>query len=264
VSGTLSEFLRCRRARLHPADVGLPTGPRRRQTPGLRREELATLAGVSVDYYTRLEQGRDTNPGTAILDALASALRLSAEERAHLYHLAAGGSYPAPTKHVIRQGLRLLLESIRPTPAWILDRTGTVLATNPEGARLLPGIEDWPAARRNITRYVFTHPYARTVFVSWDQVAEACVADLRSNPSDDELVTELSAASDEFTTLWRRYDVRTNRGGARIFYDPTVGRFELTTEILTGTDGLRFVAFQAAPGTSGHRALVLLSLADPA
>jgi transcriptional regulator with XRE-family HTH domain len=261
VSGTLGEFLRNRRARLRPSDVGLPAGTGRRQTPGLRREELATLAGVSVDYYARLEQGRDTNPGTAVLDALASALRLAAEERAHLYRLAAGRSRSVPTKHVVRQGLRLLLESVRPTPAWVLDRIGTVLATNAEGARLVPGIEDWPPARRNITRYVFTHPNARTVFVSWDRVAEACVADLRSGPGDDGLIAELSAASDEFAALWRRYDVRANRGGERAFYDPAVGHFELTTQILTGTDGLRFVAFQAAPGSPGHEAVVLLSLA---
>jgi hypothetical protein len=146
-------------------------------------------------------------------------------------------------------------------PAWVLDQVGTILASNPEGAGLLPGIEDWPPARRNIIRYAFTHAYARTALVSWLQVAEACVADPRSGPGDDNLVADLCATSDEFAALWQRCDVRANRGGARTFYHPSVGRFELTTEILTDSDGLRFVAFQAPPGSPGHQAAVLLSLA---
>ncbi|MGW4111003.1 helix-turn-helix domain-containing protein [Actinosynnema sp. NPDC004786] len=133
--GELGEFLRSRRGRVRPADVGLPAGVGRRQTPGLRREELAALAGVSVDYYTRLEQGRDTNPGAAVLHALASALRLGDDERAHLHALARLASGPAPSgAGAPRPGLLHLLEAVRPTAAYVLDQVSTVLAVNPEGA----------------------------------------------------------------------------------------------------------------------------------
>jgi transcriptional regulator with XRE-family HTH domain len=270
--GALGEFLRNRRGRIGPAEVGLPAGTTRRQTPGLRREELAALAGVSIDYYIRLEQGRDTNPGAAILDALASALRLDSDEREHLHSLARNaasrGTPRTPRAATARPGLLQLLETVRPTPAYVLDPTSNILAANPEGGQLMAGIDTWPPVRRNVVRYVFTHPAARTVFVSWQRMAEDCVAHLRTvaatDPGSPELaalVTELSATSPEFAQLWQHYDVRVKSGSRRTFQHPAVGQFELTSEILTAVDGQRFVAFQAAPGSTDHDAITLFAMA---
>ncbi|MCE6998844.1 helix-turn-helix transcriptional regulator [Saccharothrix sp. S26] len=249
--GELGEFLRSRRGRVRPADVGLPEGVGRRQTPGLRREELATLAGVSVDYYTRLEQGRDTNPGAEVLHALASALRLGDDERAHLHALAGQVPGPAPLgSGAPRPGLLHLLEAVRPTAAYVLDQVSTVLAVNPEGARLMPGLSE----RDNLVRYVFTDPRAREVFVAWGDMARDCVAHLRTvaavdptRPALTALVAELSAACAEFADLWRHYDVKVKTGSRRTFRDDTGHTFDLTSEILTAPDGQRLAVFRPTP-----------------
>jgi transcriptional regulator with XRE-family HTH domain len=262
----LGDFLRNRRGRIGPAEVGLPPGAGRRQTPGLRREELAAIAGVSVDYYIRLEQGRDTNPGAAVLAALASALRLDPDEREHLQRLAraaAGHTTGVRTlPATARPGLRQLLETVRPAPAYVLSSGSDILAENPEGLALLPGLAGWPRARRNIVRYVFLHPAARDVIVSWRRMAEDCVAHLRTVPDGETraIVAELRAASPDFAQLWRDYDVRTKSGARRAFQHPGVGRVELVSEVLSVADGQRLVVFQAAPGTPDHDALTLLTL----
>ncbi|NUT47987.1 MAG: helix-turn-helix domain-containing protein [Saccharothrix sp.] len=250
--GVLGEFLRSRRGRVRPADVGLPAGIGRRQTPGLRRAELAALAGVSVDYYTRLEQGRDTNPGPEVLHALASALRLGEDERAHLDALARAGSGVATPRlgaGEARPGLLHLLEAVRPAAAYVLDQVSTVLAVNPEGARLMPGVLE----RGNLVRYVFTEPCAREVFVEWADMARDCVAHLRTvaaadpaSPALAALVAELSASSAEFAELWRHYDVMVKSGSRRTFTSPT-GPITLTSEILTAADGQRLAVFRPTP-----------------
>lgn len=260
---TLGEFLRNRRGRIRPADVGFPPRTGRRQTPGLRREELAALAGVSVDYYIRLEQGRDTHPSAGVLDALATALRLDDDERTHLHALT---KPPAKNKasKVARPELLKLLEVVRPAPAYVLTPTSDILAANPEGEAVLVGISRWPPQGRNLVRYVFTQPEARGVFVSWRQMAEDCVAHLRTvttGPELDALVNDLIADSAEFAELWQHYDVRVKSGARRTFEHPAVGRFELTSEILTAPDGQRFAVFQAAANTPDADALTLLSMA---
>jgi transcriptional regulator with XRE-family HTH domain len=260
---TLGEFLRNRRGRIGPAEVGLPPGTGRRQTPGLRREELAALAGVSVDYYIRLEQGRDTNPGTGVLDALATALRLDDDERAHLYALTRPATH-RKTATAARPELLKLLEVVRPAPAYVLTQTSDILAANPEGEATLVGITRWPRDARNLVRYVFTHPEAHRVFVSWQRMAEDCVAHLRTVPAGPELdavVNALAADSTDFAELWQHYDVRVKSGARRTFEHPAVGRFELTSEILTAPDGQRFAVFQATPNTPDADALTLLSMA---
>jgi transcriptional regulator with XRE-family HTH domain len=211
----MAEFLRIRRGRLAPQDVGLPPGPAARRTPGLRREEVAVLAGVSVDYYARIEQGRETAPSDGVLDALARALRLTGDEHAHLLALAdrAAGRSPRGGRtgpRPARTGLRLLLESVRPSPAYVLDEVNDVLAANPEGLALMPGLGDPPAGRRNTIRYTFLHPAARTVFADWDRVARNSVAHLHTaEPTAPDrvatLVAELSAAGGEFAALWGRH-----------------------------------------------------------
>ncbi|WP_218018278.1 helix-turn-helix domain-containing protein [Nocardia shimofusensis] len=268
----LAEFLRSRRGLLGPAEVGLPAGPGLRRTPGLRREELAVLAGVSVDYYTRIEQGRETAPSDAVLDALAAALRLTADEHDHMLAIAdrvAGrtsrrrSSPPQPA----RPGLLLLLESLRPCPAYLLDEINNVVAANPEGLGLLPGLGEAPPARRNMIRYTFLHPAARVVFGDWDRVARNSVAQLRgAEPASPgptaELVAELSAASPEFTALWRRHEVWVKRGGRTSFRHPLIGRVTLANEVLSHPgSGQRLLVYQASPGTPEHDALALLALA---
>jgi Predicted transcriptional regulators len=266
----LAEFLRSRRRRVGPADVGLPVGVGVRRTAGLRREEVAALAGVSVDYYTRIEQGRERAPSDAVLDALARALRLTDDEHRHLLALAdrvAGRtprSLPASTRPA-PLGLRLLLESVRPSPAYVLNAVNDVLAANPEGLALMAGLGDWPPERRNMIRYTFVHPAARTLFADWDRVARNGVAHLRtaevSAPDDAAaLAAELSAASSAFAALWRRHDVWVKRGGETAFQHPVIGAVTLPNEVLSTADGLRMLVYQAAPGTPEHDALVLLAM----
>jgi transcriptional regulator with XRE-family HTH domain len=270
----LAEFLRIRRGLIGPADVGLPGGLGARRTPGLRREELAALAGMSVDYYTRIEQGRETAPSDAVLGALARALRLTDDEHAHLLGLAdrvAGRtSRRRPTDpQPARSGLVLLLDTVRPCPAYVLDDVNNVLAANAEGLALMPGLGDWPAGQRNVIRYTFLHPAARTVFADWDRVARNSVAHLHtaelSAPAPTAaLVTELSAASSEFAALWCGHDVLVKRGGETAFRHPVIGSLTLTNEVLSTASGQRVLVYQAARGTAEHDALVLLTMVtDP-
>jgi transcriptional regulator with XRE-family HTH domain len=272
MASELGEFLRVRRARVRPGDVGLPPGTGSRRTPGLRREEIAAVAGLSIDYYIRLEQGKETNPGGSILDGLARALRLNEEEHAHLHALAnhAAGriarSLPQASR-VVRPGVRQLLESVRPCPAYVLSRTSDLLAANPEALTLFAGLADWPPERRNTIRYTFFHPAARELFADWDHSAETSAAHLRSLAADtpddldvSALITELLDGSPEFARLWQRHDVRHRRGEAKPFRHPRVGEFTLTTEALYLADGQRMTVYQAEPGSRDHDALTLLSM----
>jgi transcriptional regulator with XRE-family HTH domain len=268
----MAEFLRIRRGCIGPADVGLPIGPSARRTPGLRREELAALAGVSVDYYTRIEQGRETAPSASVLGALARALRLTEDEHAHLLALADRAAGRSPRRRPAdpqpaRAGLRLLLESVRPSPAYVLDDVNDVLAVNPEGLALMAGLADWPPGQRNTIRYTFLHPDARNVFADWDRVARNSVAHLHTAEltlpqSTAALVAELSAASSEFVALWRRHEVWVKRGGETAFRHPVIGQVTLSNEVLSAAGhGQRVLVYQAEPGTAAHDALLLLSMA---
>ncbi|MEU6749713.1 helix-turn-helix transcriptional regulator [Spirillospora sp. NPDC046719] len=274
-SSALGDYLRARRARLRPTDVGLPAGPGLRRTPGLRREELAALAGVSIDYYIRLEQGKETNPSPAVLDALARALRLDAEEQAHLLALAdhAAGRVPparspVPERPVVRTGVLRMLEQLRPCPAYVLSRTSDILAANPEGLALFAGMDEWPPERRNTIRYVFLHPAARSLLADWDKAASTSAAQLRSltatdpdDPALTALIDELNGADPEFAALWKRHDVHARRGDRKTFHHPRVGTFTLDFEVLhLDADRQRMSVYQAEPGTPDHDAMVLLSL----
>jgi transcriptional regulator with XRE-family HTH domain len=267
----LGKFLRARRERVRPADVGLAPGVGARRTPGLRREELATLAGVSIDYYTRLERGRETRPSPAVLDALAAALRLDEESALYLHTLVssparqpARGSAPASR---VRPTLGLLLDSVRPNPAYVIGRTNDMLAANAGGLALLPGITDWPASQRNTIRYTFLHPGARDLWPDWEQKARACVAQLRAvaggdpdSPDLAALLGELLVKSQDFGRMWERYEVRRIGDGRKLWRHPAVGEMTLTYEVLdiNRTDGQRMVIYMAKPGTPDHDAMVLL------
>lgn len=268
----LGRFLRARRAQVTPADVGLSTGSGTRRTPGLRREELASLAGISIDYYVRLERGNEHRPSPPVVDALARGLRLSEIEHQHLFNIVAraGRSGLAPRSEpstCVPPGTRLLVESLRPNPAYVVSRTGDLLAHNPSGLRLLAGIEEWPAERRNTTRFLFLHPGARRLFHDWEGQLAGCVARLRalagtapSTPDLVRLVDELMRDSTEFAHLWEHYDVNARTHGRKTYNHPEVGTLDLGYQSmqLEGTPGQRLVAYYAEPGSAEHNAFTRL------
>lgn len=277
-TGELGAFLRARRGRVQPEAVGLPHGLGIRRTPGLRREELAALAGVSIDYLTRLEQGKETNPGTAVLDALAGALLLDPDAHAHLYTLANEAAQRTPPRGpdvgssggtALRPSVEQLLDRLRPSPVYVLDQISNIRDANPEAVALFAGIDDWPRARWNTIRYLFQHPAAHELFVDWQDVANDALAHLRSrlaNPAADStaasaLIEELSSSTQEFQRLWKRYDVRPRRSRPKNFHHPAVGSLTLNQEILyLSDDGLRMNIYQARPGSTDANALTLLSV----
>ncbi|MEU7305761.1 helix-turn-helix transcriptional regulator [Streptomyces sp. NPDC007206] len=270
----LGRFLRARRAGISPAEAGLAVASGLRRTPGLRREELATLAGISVDYYTRLERGRETRPSPSVVDSLARALRLAEDEHEHLRSLAVRAARTAPEpptvpSRTVRPGVKLLLESLRPNPAHVVSRTGDLLAANPGGLRLLAGIEEWPARQRNIARYVFLHPAARDLFHDWATQIRGCVARLRALAGTDpdapdltRLAGELLLKSPEFARLWERYDIKGHAHGRKTFHHPEVGDLTLGYQSmeLEGTPGHRLITYYAQPGSTEYDALVLLDM----
>ncbi|SEM56074.1 helix-turn-helix transcriptional regulator [Streptacidiphilus jiangxiensis] len=273
-SSSIGGFLRACRDRTTPQAAGLSPGPGARRTPGLRREELASLAGISIDYYIRLERGRETHPSPAVVDSLARALRLDDFEHRHLRDLAVSaagtrrGSEPnaAPARD-LPPGIAAILEALRPNPAYAVSRTTDVLAWNPGGLRLYPGLEQWPQSRRNLARYVFLHPDAPELLDDWDEQIRGCVSRLRvlagvepDAPDLVELVTELRAKSPEFAALWDRYDVLPHANGVKAFHHPDVGDVALGYQSLPieGTPGHRLTVYHATPGTPDHAAMLRL------
>jgi len=270
----LGRFLRARRARVTPAEAGLTAGGGLRRTPGLRREELATLAGISIDYYVRLERGKETRPSPSVVDALARALLLEEDEHEHLRSLAALAARtvpepPSAPSRSVRPGVKLLLESLRPNPAYVVSRTNDLLAHNPGGLRLFAGMADWPARQRNVARYAFLHPAARELFDDWENSLRGCVARLRALAGTDpdapdlaQLVGELLLKSPEFARLWERYDIRARAHGRKTYHHPEVGTLTLGYQSmqLEGTPGHRLITYYAEPGTPEHDAIVLLGL----
>lgn len=271
------KFLRARRGDVRPADVGLPAGTGKRRTPGLRREELAALAGVSIDYYIRLERGKETHPSPSVVDALADALRLNQEERGFLHELAARAARrapeprPSPSRRV-RPTVMQLLETLRPNPAYVVSRTNDLLAANPGGLRLLHGIADWPERQRNTVRYTFLHPAARELWADWERKAKGCVAQLRAIAGTDPdapdlaaLVGELIVKSPDFNRLWERYEVHTIGDGEKTLRHPEVGTMTLSHEglSLNRAQGQRLVVYMAPPGSPDHDKMTLLDLSAP-
>jgi transcriptional regulator with XRE-family HTH domain len=263
----IGDFLRARRELVRPEDVGLPSGPRRR-VKGLRREELALLAGVSVDYYIRLEQGRERRPSPQVCDALGRALGLDAVLTAHLHELARPAARRrrrtrrAPER--VRPGILRLLEADAEGPAFVLGTRLDVLAANPLAAALHPAF----APGSNLARALFLDPAAPDFFADWEHSARATVASLRHNAGSDlddpdliELVGELSLASPAFRSLWARHDVIEKTGGRSHVHHPLVGELELGYESLTvnGTRHQVLMTFFAEPGSPSAHALKLLA-----
>ncbi|HVQ96346.1 MAG TPA: helix-turn-helix transcriptional regulator [Mycobacteriales bacterium] len=262
-------FLRARRERLDPAELGLPSVGQRR-TPGLRREEVAQLAGVSVDYYVRLEQGRDLRPSAAVLDALAGALQLAASERDHLFRL--GRTPPEPRRSTpgverVRPVTRRLLELVYPAPAAIYGRRLDLLAWNRGFSALIIDPALLPAGRRNMVLLMFLDPGIRELYAHWSTHARDVVAALRAaagrhpdDPSISTLVGELSIKSAEFRSLWSRHDVREKTAGRKEFDHPLVGRIALDYEMLAVPNSDQALqVYSAAPDSPDEAALRLLT-----
>jgi transcriptional regulator with XRE-family HTH domain len=229
----LSEFLKSRRARISPAAVGLPIG-RRRRTPGLRREEVAGLAGVGLTWYTWLEQGRDIRVSPEVLSAIARALQMEPAERAHLFRLAGHTPpMPEPTADIISPRLQHVLDAWDPYPAHITGRRRDVLAWNRTSEAII-GWSQLPDGWRNVVWNVFMVPATRTRLVEWEKEAALSVAALRAeagrdlgDPDYEELITELLEGSPEFAAIWARQDVRGRREGLKRYDHPDIGRFDL-------------------------------------
>jgi transcriptional regulator with XRE-family HTH domain len=262
--GQLGQFLSSRRARLQPEQVGLGTTGRRR-VPGLRREELAQLAGMSADYYSRLEQGRAGQPSDGVLEALAAALRLDDAERLHLFDLARPPRRPAPPPpERVRPEIQRLLDLLDRVPAMIIGRRGDVLAWNALG--LATGV-DWSERDeddRNTARFYFLDPRARELYPDWEDGAAETVAYLRlaagRHPDDHALATligELSMKSEDFRELWANHDVQVKGFLTKRINHPVVGLMTLSAEsfVLPADPDQMLNTYTAEPGSDSEAAL---------
>ncbi|MEU4933212.1 helix-turn-helix transcriptional regulator [Streptomyces yokosukanensis] len=278
----LGEFLRTRRAQLQPADVGLPVFDERRRVAGLRRDELALVAGVSESYYTRLEQGASVNASKEVLDAIARALRLDETERQHLSDLAAGVvrkggdrvRKPAPER--VNETTRQLIEAFGDTPVIVLGRRSDVLAWNRTGHALFAGHLDphspeHPAQRPNTARLVFRDAHTRDLYEDWRKKARDVVGRLRMavgrHPDDPllaALIGELVMHSPEFTALWSEHKVRAWDVANYRMRHPLVGVLDVTQQAMTVPSGRgqRMVAVTAAAGSKAALALLARATAE--
>lgn len=260
----LAGFLRTRRSRVDPGAVGIPTDSRRR-VAGLRREEVAHLSGVSVDYYVRLEQGRATQPSEQVLDALARVLGLDETERGHLYRLARQRRRPARTPGTrLRPELLRILDLVTDAPALIMNHRLDVLAGN-RLARLLYGR---PIPGLNTARHIFLEEAERGLYAEWETCTRDVVGHLRlaagKHPDDPRLaslVGELAMGSERFRRLWARADVRARGHGRKAYRHPLVGPLELHHEnfALPDESGTELLVLSAAPGSPSEDGLRLLA-----
>lgn len=272
----LGDFLRTRRARLRPEDVGLVSYGGRRRVPGLRREELAQLAGVSVAYYTRLEQGQSHQASEGVLDALGRALRLSPDEQAYLRELARPARArrrPAVRHDKVRPGVRRLLAAVADVPAVALGPRFEVLAWNRLGHALIAGhlefdSPDRPLDRPNTQRMLFLDPHTRELYPDREEALRHAVSSLRvaagQRPDDPQLaalIGELSMKSTEFSALWSRHGVSNCTFGTKRFHHPLVGELVLDFEMMQTPDGSGqgVLMYTAEEGSASEAALRLLA-----
>jgi transcriptional regulator with XRE-family HTH domain len=267
----IAEFLTTRRARVTPEQAGLPTYGARR-VPGLRREEVASLAGVRVEYYKRLERGNANGVSNSVLEALASALQLNDAERAHLHHLAHAANPVAPrgrrpAGQRIRPSVQRVLDTIS-APAVVRNSRVDYLDANPLGRVLYAPLFDSREQPANSARFTFLDPAAQQFYLDWERVAKDLVGHLRSeagrNPYDrglSDLVGELSTRSPEFRTWWAAHNVRYYQTGTKRIHHPVVGEMELSYEVmeLAADDGMTISVYSAEPDSRSQQALDLLA-----
>lgn len=270
----VSEFLTSRRAKLNPLDVGLPNYGARRRVPGLRREEVAMLAGVSVDYYTRIERGNLDGVSDSVLEAVMQVLNLDSAEREYLTNLAGitakrrRGRTPSKPAS-LRPGLLRLLEAISEVPAYVRNETLDILATNALANKFFEPMHDADGRPMNIARFMFLNPKAREFFVEWDRLAEDTVGVLRTvasrNPYDKsltDLIGELCTQSEFFSIRWANHNVFIHSMGSKKFNHPEVGQMTLFFEALDLiTDpGLSLITYVAEKGSPSDDALKILAI----
>ena len=274
-SKDISAFLTSRRARITPAQAGLPAYGTNRRVAGLRREEVALLAGISVEYYTKLERGSATGISEAVVDGVARALQLDEAERAHLENLVrAASASPGraaarrrPSRTVVRPAIQRILDAMVGTPAFIRNGRMDVLAANDLGRALYSRVFDMGDAVPNVARFIFFDAAAPDFFVEWDHAESDAVAILRAeagrDPYDKQLtalVGQLSTRSERFRTLWAQHDVRLHRSGTKRLHHPVVGELTLAFEAfeLPVDPGQRINVYTAEPGSPDAHALALL------
>lgn len=274
----IHDFLASRRARITPAQAGLPVFDDKRRVAGLRREEVASLAGVSVDYYARLERGNLRGVSDSVLDALARALQLDEAERGHLLDLAHAANAPTavqarrpkparPGRTAVRQNIHAILAGMTGTPAYVRNTRMDILAANDLCAILYDGILDRDALPVNLARFVFLDPRSQGFFDEWAAVADDVVGALRTEagktPTDrslSDLIGELTTRSDDFSARWARHNVRLHRTARKTLHNTLVGDIELTGDAmeLTGDD-LILIAYAAEPGSPDQQKLNFLA-----
>ena len=274
----LREFLISRRAKVTPRQAGLPTFGGHRRVPGLRREEVALLAGVSVEYYTRFERGNAHGVSDGVLEALARALQLDEAERSHLFGLAraanvTGRARRRPARQRVRPGVQQLLDAMTDIPAFVQNGRLDVLATNTLGRALYcdlfdDAIHGGAGRPPNHARYTFLDPRSADFYPDWNLAARTGVALLRAeagrNPDDrvlTELIGELTTRSERFSALWAAHDVRRHTSGTKHFHHRVVGDLALAYETmeLAADDGLTLLTYSAAPGSPSRQALQFLA-----
>jgi transcriptional regulator with XRE-family HTH domain len=266
----LSDFLRKRREALQPEDVGMPRG-RRRRTPGLRREEVAALASMSADYYSRLEGGRGPQPSVDMLGAIARALRLTLEERDHLFLLAGHGTPPRTTRAChVDPGMLRILDRLHDTPAMLLNRCGEVLAQTPTHVAFAGELTNFQGMERSEVYRWFMHPETRALYAEPELTTHSklLVSMLRTTATIDgpksyaaSLVKALQKASPEFVEIWNAHEVVVAHSQTKRFRHPAVGDLELYCELIDNRDGQQtLIVFTAEPGSESAEKLQLLSV----
>jgi len=267
------EFLVSRRARITPEQAGLPVYGTNRRVKGLRREEAAMLAGVSIDYYTRLERGNLAGASESVLDALARALQLDEAERAHLFDLARTANATPVTRrrttsNRVRPGVQRVLDAMTGAPAWIRNGRADILATNALGRALYAPVFDDPVRPANTARFTFLSPQGKEFYRDWDRTSRDMVAILRAAAGRDpydkalsDLIGELSTRSELFRTMWAAHDVLFHRTGRKNLHHPVAGDLDLTYEAfeLPSEPGLTMVVYTAEPDTATAQALGFLA-----
>jgi transcriptional regulator with XRE-family HTH domain len=273
VRAEVRQFLTTRRAKLTPEQAGLPAYGANRRVPGLRREEVALLAGISIEYYTRLERGNARGVSQEVLDGIARALQLDEVERAHLIDLVRTANAAPParrraTPQRVRPSVQRVLDSMTGTAAFLRNGRLDVLAANQLGYALYSPAFGDPARPVNLARFVFLDPKSREFYGDWDGIAHAAVGSLRAQAGRDpydraltDLVGELSVRSQEFRVRWAAHDVDYYRSGVQPFHHPLVGDLTLDYDVLElpADPGQTIVAYSAEPGSPARQALDLLA-----
>jgi transcriptional regulator with XRE-family HTH domain len=269
----VSDFLRSRRARLTPEQAGVPGYGGTRRVQGLRREEVATLAGISIDYYNRMERGGLGGVSESVLEAVAAALQLDDAERTHLYDLARTANASQRARRTsprsrVRPAIQLLLDGMTDLPAYVRNAWFDILAVNRLGAALLPDLTPDDSSTPNMAGYLFLDQRAQEFYAAWEVVARDCVAALRIEAGRDpynrrltDLVGELSTRSEPFRTWWATHNVRLHNSSTKLMRHPVVGDIEVNGEALSvsADPGLTIIAYTVEPASPSSEALRVLA-----